>query len=166
MTSGPPTAKRVPVERTFHGDTVVDEYAWLRDREDPDTLAYLEAENAFTKAQLAHTEAFQEQLFEEIRAKAPGMRRLASVDRRSCEAYGGVDRTLRRFVDLGCTIAVEQSLLRLSLERAVEIVGRGRLGVWVPNTLRDLDFWLRQPVSQITSDRPDLALQLVAAGAR
>jgi oligopeptidase B len=69
MTSGPPTAKRVPVERTFHGDTVVDEYAWLRDREDPDTLAYLEAENAFTKEQLAHTEALQERLFEEIKAR-------------------------------------------------------------------------------------------------
>jgi oligopeptidase B len=69
MTSGPPIAKRVPVERTRHGDTVVDEYAWLRDREDPDTLAYLEAENAFTKEQLAHTEALQEQLFEEIKRR-------------------------------------------------------------------------------------------------
>ena len=42
MTS-PPVAKRVPVERTRHGETVVDEYAWLRDRDDPDTVPYLEA---------------------------------------------------------------------------------------------------------------------------
>ncbi|MCU1485622.1 MAG: Oligopeptidase, partial [Actinomycetia bacterium] len=69
MTSGPPLAKRVPVERTQHGDTVVDEYAWLRDREDPDTLAYLEAENAWTKDQLAHTEALQESLFQEIKSR-------------------------------------------------------------------------------------------------
>jgi oligopeptidase B len=69
MTSGPPIAKRVPVERTFHGDTVVDEYAWLRDREDPDTLAHLEAENAWTTEQLAHTEPLQEQLFEEIKSR-------------------------------------------------------------------------------------------------
>jgi len=65
----PPIAKRVPVERTRHGDTVVDEYAWLRDRDDPDTLAYLEAENAWTEQQLAHTVPLQERLFEEIKRR-------------------------------------------------------------------------------------------------
>ena len=65
----PPIAKRVPVERTRHGDTVVDEYAWLRDRDDPDTLAYLEAENAWTEQQLAHTVPLQERLFEEIKSR-------------------------------------------------------------------------------------------------
>lgn len=109
---------------------------------------------------------FVPEVIEEIRAKAPEMRRLASVDRRSCEAFGGVDRTLKRFVDLGCIIAVEQSLLRLTIDRAVAIVGRDKLGVWVPNTVGDLDHWLGQPVSQITSDRPDLALQLLSARAR
>jgi glycerophosphoryl diester phosphodiesterase len=101
-----------------------------------------------------------------MRRKASGIRRLASVDRRSCEAFGGIDRTLGRFVDLGCTIAVEQSLLGLALDRCIAIVGSERLGVWVPNTLRELDHWLGQPVAQITSDRPDLALQLRAAKAR
>jgi glycerophosphoryl diester phosphodiesterase len=108
---------------------------------------------------------FVPEIIEEIRTKAPAMRRLASVDRRSCEAFGGVDRTLGRFVDLGCTIAVEQSMLRLALDRAVGIVGSERLGVWVPNTVGDLDYWLAQPIAQITSDRPDLALQLLAARA-
>jgi oligopeptidase B len=69
MTDGPPIAKRVPTERTVHGDTVVDEYAWLRDRDDPDTLAYLEAENAFTEQALAHTKALQEDLFAEIKSR-------------------------------------------------------------------------------------------------
>lgn len=109
---------------------------------------------------------FVPEVIEEIRAKAPEMRWLASVDRRSCEAFGGVDRTLKRFVDLGCIIAVEQSLLRLTIDRAVAIVGRDKLGVWVPNTVGDLDYWLGQPVSQITSDRPDLALQLLTARAK
>lgn len=106
---------------------------------------------------------FVPEVIEDIRAKAPAMRRLASVDRRSCEAFGGVDRILQRFVDLGCIVAVEQSLLRLSVDRAVGIVGRDKLGAWVPNTVGELDFWLGQPISQITSDRPDLALQLRAA---
>jgi oligopeptidase B len=65
----PPVAKRVPTTRTRHDDTVVDEYAWLRDKDDPDTLAYLEAENAWTEEQLAHTKPLQEKLFEEIRSR-------------------------------------------------------------------------------------------------
>ncbi|WP_129664331.1 S9 family peptidase [Phytoactinopolyspora endophytica] len=65
----PPVAKRVPHTRTFHGDTVVDEYAWLLDRDDPDTTAYLEAENAYTEAVTAHTKGLQGQIFEEIKAR-------------------------------------------------------------------------------------------------
>ena len=126
-------------------------------------IALVEARKLASRVVLT---CFVPEVIEEIRAKAPGMRRLASVDRRSCEAFGGVDATLRRFVDLGCIIAVEQSMLRLALDRALDIVGRDKLGVWVPNTVAELDHWLGQPVSQITSDRPDLALQLLAAKAR
>jgi len=39
MSTEPPSAKRVPRERTYHGDTVIDEYAWLADKADPDTIA-------------------------------------------------------------------------------------------------------------------------------
>jgi oligopeptidase B len=39
----PPVAQRIPVERTHHGDTVVDEYAWLAAKDDPATVAYLTA---------------------------------------------------------------------------------------------------------------------------
>jgi oligopeptidase B len=67
--TSPPVAKRVPTERTRHGETVVDEYAWLRDRDDPDTLAYLEAENAYTADVMAPTKALQEDLFTEIRSR-------------------------------------------------------------------------------------------------
>ncbi len=45
-----PRAKRIPFTRTHHGDTITDEYAWLADKDDPDTIAYLKAENAYTKA--------------------------------------------------------------------------------------------------------------------
>jgi oligopeptidase B len=63
----PPVAKRVPVTRTRHGDSVIDEYGWLRDREDPDTLTYLEDENAYTEASLARLEPLRERLFQEIK---------------------------------------------------------------------------------------------------
>ncbi len=65
----PPVAKQVPSERTVHGDTVADEYAWLKDRDDPDTVAYLEAENAYTQAATAHTKALQDEIFDEIKSR-------------------------------------------------------------------------------------------------
>ncbi|HLV59342.1 MAG TPA: S9 family peptidase [Natronosporangium sp.] len=65
----PPRAKRVPRQRTHHGDTVVDEYAWLADRDDPDTLAYLAAENAYTTAATAHLAELRETIFNEIRER-------------------------------------------------------------------------------------------------
>ncbi|WP_433053360.1 S9 family peptidase [Dactylosporangium sp. CS-033363] len=65
----PPVAKRVPHERVQHGDTVIDEYFWLQNRDDPDTVAYLEAENAFTTAATAHLEPLRETLFNEIKSR-------------------------------------------------------------------------------------------------
>jgi oligopeptidase B len=65
----PPVARRVPHERTHHGDTFVDEFEWLRDKESPDTLAYLEAENEYTRSRTAHLADLRETLFEEIRSR-------------------------------------------------------------------------------------------------
>src|SRR5579872_3892993 len=62
----PPVAKIVPHSMTVHGDTRTDNYFWLRDRKDPDTIAYLEAENAYTKEKLQHTEALQAALYSEM----------------------------------------------------------------------------------------------------
>ncbi|UWP82484.1 S9 family peptidase [Dactylosporangium fulvum] len=65
----PPIAKRIPHERTHHGDTVVDEYFWLHQKDDPDTVAYLEAENAFTTAATAHLEQLRDTIFNEIKTR-------------------------------------------------------------------------------------------------
>lgn len=62
-------AKKSPTERTHHGDTVIDEYAWLTNKDDPDTIAYLEAENAFLQDQTAHLGDLQEQVFQEIKGR-------------------------------------------------------------------------------------------------
>nr|WP_047578307.1 glycerophosphodiester phosphodiesterase family protein [Methylobacterium sp. ZNC0032] len=149
-------ATGIELEIEMKMDAFGNPYPGLLDK----VIALVEARKMASRVVLT---CFVPEVIEEIRAKAPHMRRLASVDRRSCEAFGGVDRTLQRFVDLGCIIAVEQSLLRLCVDRAVGIVGRDKLGAWVPNTVRELDFWLGQPIAQITSDRPDLALMLRAA---
>jgi oligopeptidase B len=65
----PPRAPRIPVERTHHGDTVVDDYEWLRDKDAPETIAYLEAENAWTEHATAHLADLRERIFEEIRTR-------------------------------------------------------------------------------------------------
>ena len=65
----PPVAKRLRTERTHHGDTVVDEYAWLAEKESADTLGYLQAENAFTDAATAHLSGLRETLFNEIKSR-------------------------------------------------------------------------------------------------
>lgn len=66
-----PIAKKIPFEITTHGDTRIDNYYWLRDmdRKDPEILAYLEEENAYTKAKMEHTEALQSKLFEELKGR-------------------------------------------------------------------------------------------------
>jgi len=65
----PPIAKQVPVERTQHGDTVIDPYAWLADPKDPEVIAYLEAENAYTEASTAGLAELRSSIFDEIKAR-------------------------------------------------------------------------------------------------
>lgn len=62
----PPTAARQPAELTTHDHTRVDDYYWLREKENADVIAYLEAENAYTKAMLQETETLQQTLYEEM----------------------------------------------------------------------------------------------------
>ena len=61
-----PKAKIEPKELTYQGSTRIDNYFWLNQRENPEVIAYLEAENAYTKAMMGHTEVLQEKLFKEI----------------------------------------------------------------------------------------------------
>jgi oligopeptidase B len=64
--SSPPLARREPVETVLHGDRRVDHYAWLRQKDNPEVIAYLEAENAYTDRMLRPAEAFQETLYQEM----------------------------------------------------------------------------------------------------
>ncbi len=65
----PPLARREPLETVLHGDRRVDHYAWLRQKENPEVLAYLEAENAYTDETLKPTESFQDALYQEMLAR-------------------------------------------------------------------------------------------------
>ncbi|MBI3196049.1 MAG: S9 family peptidase [Rhodospirillales bacterium] len=78
--SQPPVAPRRPSQRTLHGVTVTDDYAWLKDEKwqqvlrdpsllDPDIRTYLEAENRYAEAFLAPTQTLQKTLVAEMRGR-------------------------------------------------------------------------------------------------
>ncbi|GIU87606.1 MAG: oligopeptidase B [Acidimicrobiia bacterium] len=65
----PPVAPRRPTTLRLHGDERVDDWYWLRDRDDPAVRAHLEAENAYTEAVLAPLRPLRDRIYEEIRSR-------------------------------------------------------------------------------------------------
>lgn len=65
----PPKAPKKPHRLELHDDLRIDDYYWLRDRENPEVISYLNAENAYTEAVLAPVKEFREKLFDEMKAR-------------------------------------------------------------------------------------------------
>ncbi|MCU1482759.1 MAG: oligopeptidase [Subtercola sp.] len=63
----PPVARKQPFTRVHHGDEFVDDYEWLRDKENPEVIAHLAAENEYTDQQNAHLAPLRETIFDEIK---------------------------------------------------------------------------------------------------
>ncbi|WP_194767593.1 S9 family peptidase [Tamlana sp. I1] len=64
-----PIANKKAHTLSIHNDDRIDNYYWLNDRENPEVIDYLNKENAYTKAMMAHTEDFQKTLFEEMKSR-------------------------------------------------------------------------------------------------
>jgi oligopeptidase B len=64
-----PLAKQIPKNLTIHDDVRVDEFYWLKDRENPEVIDYLNNENDYYNAHTAHTKEFQTSLFEEMKSR-------------------------------------------------------------------------------------------------
>src|SRR5258707_8411719 len=62
----PPVAKKVPKTTLLHGETLVDDYYWLREKSNSEVIAHLEAENAYTSAIMKPAEPFQTALYKEM----------------------------------------------------------------------------------------------------
>ncbi len=62
----PPVAKKNPQRLTYNGQAYTDDYFWLRDEKNPETIPYLKAENVYTETLTAHTKEGQERLFKEM----------------------------------------------------------------------------------------------------
>ena len=66
---GPPVATIKPHAQTLHGYTWVDNYYWLRERENPKVIDYLKAENKYTQAMTKHTKRLQKKLYKEMKSR-------------------------------------------------------------------------------------------------
>jgi oligopeptidase B len=64
--AGPPVAKRIAKIDTLHGEVRRDDYFWLREKSNPHVVRYLEAENAYTEAELSHTKATRDTIYREM----------------------------------------------------------------------------------------------------
>ncbi|GAB3563530.1 S9 family peptidase [Spelaeicoccus albus] len=65
----PPRAEKLPSRRQHHGDTFIDDYEWLRDKESPKVRAHLEAENAYARQQTEHLAGTRGAIFDEIKSR-------------------------------------------------------------------------------------------------
>jgi oligopeptidase B len=66
VASPTPIARKEHTETTLHGLTLADDYAWLRNKENPEVTAYLEAENAYAEAEMAPLKGLQDELYREM----------------------------------------------------------------------------------------------------
>lgn len=64
-----PRAKKIDKILEIHGDRRIDQYYWMNERENPEVIKYLEEENAYCDFQMRDTETFQQQLFDEMKAR-------------------------------------------------------------------------------------------------
>lgn len=64
-----PIAKKLPKELSIHNDNRIDDYYWMNDRENPEVIDYLNAENTYFEEMTAHTKDFEQCLFEEMKAR-------------------------------------------------------------------------------------------------
>ncbi len=69
MSLRPPKAKKIPKKLQVHGHTRIDDYYWLNQREDPEVIQYLEAENRFLDEAMKDYKDFREDLFREIKGR-------------------------------------------------------------------------------------------------
>src|SRR5690349_7871307 len=67
VTITPPVAEKVKKELTIHGDTRIDNYYWMNDREDPKVIAYLKAENAYLDTMTRSSAKLRTKLYEEMK---------------------------------------------------------------------------------------------------
>jgi oligopeptidase B len=185
-----PVAKKVPTHRTHHGDTVIDPYEWLRDKENPEVVAYLDAQNAYTEAQTADLADLRETLFDEIKSRTQETDMSVPIRRGdhwyfvrtiegkpyplSCRvAVAGPDDWTPPTVESGASLPGEQVMLDSNAEAegheffslgAASVSDDGNILAYAVDTVGDERYTLRFKDLRTDELLPDM-IEKVAAGA-
>lgn len=122
-TATPPVAKKVPAERTHHGDTIVDDYEWLRDKDDPEVTAYLEAQNAFTEAHTGHLSDLRKQIFDEIKSRTKETDMSVPVRRGRYWYFARTHEGKQYSTSCRCPIAADDDWTPPKVDDGVELPG-------------------------------------------
>lgn len=118
-----PVAKKIPTERIHHGETVVDHYEWLRDKDDPEVIAYLEAQNAFTEKHTAHLDGLRKQIFAEIKSRTKETDMSVPSRRGRYWYYGRTQEGKQYAVHCRCPIADDEDWTPPEVSEEVELPG-------------------------------------------
>ena len=92
MKPSPPQATKKPRTLTIHNDSREDNYFWLRERDNPEAITYLEAENEHTSQSMAHTEALQKELVAEMKSRIADSDETAPVRHGPYEYYSRINK--------------------------------------------------------------------------
>ena len=141
LLASPPVAKLEPKILEAHGDVRVDPYFWLRDRDNPETIAYLEAENRYTEAVMAPAKPLQEQLFAEIVARIRETDTSAPVRRGPWHYFSRTEKG--RQYRIHCRRSVEAAAEEILIDEneLAEGFEYFRLGVFEPSPDHSLLAW-------------------------
>ncbi len=90
-----PKAKRVPYEHILHNDVRKDNYHWLKDRENPDVIAYLEAENAYCEIVMKELEPLTERIYKDMIDKIPDIEEHVPVQSGEFFYYSRMEKDLQ-----------------------------------------------------------------------
>lgn len=116
-----PLAVRKPHTRVHHGEEVEDPYEWMRNKDDPELIAHLEAENTYTEAMTSHLSELRADIFAEIKSHTQQSDLSVPVRHGSWWYY---TRTVEgEQYPVYARIAVQDGLDRPSLEAAAVPVG-------------------------------------------
>ncbi len=130
--SGAPVPPKRPRILDLHGDTLVDDYFWMRERDNPEVIAHLEAENRYTEEAMAHTAALRKRLYDEMRS------RMKEDDESAAERYGAFEYFTRTRTGQQYPIVYRRAVgsddeeLLLDINTLAEGQSFTRIGVFLP----------------------------------
>ncbi len=125
----PPVARKVPKVTEIHGEKLVDDYAWLREKQAPEVRAYLDAENAYADAVTAPSEGLRKKLYEEAVGRVKETDLSVPYRHRGYWWYARTEKGLQYPISCrkkGSLEAAEEVVLDLNeIAKGESFVGRG-----------------------------------------